>query len=65
MRAVFNAFRAESGLTYDQLAEATSVSRRTLLHISSGKYTGDLRTWLILARVWEVSLDDLFAPVWD
>ena len=65
MRAVFNDFRERSGMTYDELAEASGVSRRTLLHISSGKYAGDLKTWLILARVWGVRLDDLFARVWD
>lgn len=52
-------------MTYDDLAEASGISRRTLLHISSGKYVGDLRTWVVLARVWQVSLDELLAPVWD
>lgn len=65
MRAVFNAFRERSNMTYDELAEASGLSRRTLLHIAAGKYTGDLRTWLILAKVWGVSLDEVFDPVWD
>lgn len=65
MRLVFNDFRGRSGLTYDELAEASGISRRTLLHISSGKYVGDLRTWVVLAKVWGVSLDELIAPVWD
>jgi putative transcriptional regulator len=65
LRSVFNELRARSGMTYDQLAEASGISRRTLLHISSGTYTGDFRTWLVLARVWQISLDDLVAPVWD
>jgi putative transcriptional regulator len=64
MRATFNAHRLDSGMTYDELAEASGVSRRTLLNIGSGTYFGDLRTWLILARVWDVSLDELFAGVW-
>lgn len=51
-------------MTYDQLAEASGLSRRTLLNIASGTYVGDLETWLTLSRVWEVSLDELFAPVW-
>lgn len=64
LRNVFNEFRSRSGMTYDDLAEATGLSRRTLLHISSGTYSGDLRTWLILAHTWGVSLDELFTPVW-
>lgn len=65
LRHTFNAQRERSGMTYDDLAEASGISRRTLLHISSGKYVGDLRTWIILARVWEVSLDDLLGCVWE
>ena len=65
LRTVFNVRRAESGMTYDQLAAATGLSRRTLLNIGSGTYTGDLATWLVLSRVWNVSPNDLFQPVWD
>ncbi|MFQ6486134.1 helix-turn-helix transcriptional regulator [Brachybacterium epidermidis] len=65
LREVFNRYRAESGMTFDELAEATGISRRTLLNISSGTYHGDLSTWLVLARVWGASLDDMFAAVWE
>lgn len=51
-------------MTYDELAEATGLSRRTLLNIGTGTYHGDLRTWLILAKTWEVPLDDLLSNVW-
>lgn len=65
LRTVFNSRRRASGLTFDELAEASGVSRRTLLNISSGTFHGDLRTWLVLAQVWEVSLDELFDAVWN
>lgn len=65
LRQVFNVQRERSGMTYDDLAEASGISRRTLLHISSGKYVGDLRTWIVLTKVWGVSLDEVLAPVWD
>lgn len=65
MRSTFNTHRRNSGMTYDELAEASGLSRRTLLNIGSGTYVGDLRTWLILANVWGVSLDVLFEGVWD
>lgn len=51
LRQIFNRYRAESGLTYEALAERSGVSCQTLLNISSGKYYGDLRTWLRLARL--------------
>lgn len=64
MRAVFNTRRVASGMTFEELAEASQVSRRTLLNVSAGNYHGDLRTWLMLAKVWGVSLDELFEAVW-
>ncbi|MDO5619749.1 helix-turn-helix transcriptional regulator [Kocuria sp.] len=64
LRHVFNDYRARSNMTYDDLAEATGISRRTLLNISSGTYNGDLRTWLILSRVWGTPLDAMMAPLW-
>lgn len=60
----FKVHKANSGLTYDQLAEATGLARQTLLNISAGRTYGDLRTWLILAKTWGVTLDTLCAAVW-
>lgn len=65
LRVVFNQERAARELTYEQLAERSGLSRQTLLNISSGKYNGDLRTWLLLAKAFDRSLDDLLAPVWE
>lgn len=64
LRDVFIDRRAAAGQTYEELAEASGVSRQTLLNISAGRYNGDLRTWLLLSHAWRVGLDDLVAPVW-
>lgn len=64
LRQAFTDLRKRSGMTYDELAEATGLSRRTLLNIGAGTYHGDLRTWLILARALHVSLDETLGPVW-
>lgn len=64
LAAAFKVHKANSGMTYDQLAEATGLSRQTLLNIAAGRTYGDLRTWLILTRVWEISLDKLNPRVW-
>ncbi|ODA89870.1 hypothetical protein ATY41_12055 [Leifsonia xyli subsp. xyli] len=62
---MLNDRRHSTGLTFEQLAERSGISRQTLLNISSGKYNGDLRTWLRLSKAFEVSQDDLLAPVWS
>ncbi len=65
VRDVFVAAKAESGMSYDALAASTGLARQTLVNIASGRFRGDLRTWLLLSRAWERSLDDLFDPLWD
>lgn len=52
-------------MTFDQLADATGLARQTLLNLSAGRVYGDLRTWAILAKTWDVALDDLIAPIWE
>ena len=65
LREIFNAKRIENDQTFDQLVEKTGLARQTLLNLSSGRYRGDLRTWVILAKVWNEPLDTLLAPIWD
>ncbi|WP_231635280.1 helix-turn-helix transcriptional regulator [Luteipulveratus halotolerans] len=64
LREVFLSERGRHHQTYEELADATGLARQTLLNIASGKYHGDLRTWLLLAKTWGVTLDTLLAPVW-
>ncbi|GAT86059.1 transcription regulator [Paenarthrobacter nicotinovorans] len=40
------------------------MGRQTLLKISAGRSNGDLRTWMKLAKVFGVGMDELLAPVW-
>ena len=54
----------QAPLRVETLAEASGISRQTLLNLSSGKYYGDLRTWLRLSRAFSVGLDALLADVW-
>ena len=65
LRVIFNRYREQSGMTFEQLAECSGISRQTLLNISSGKYNGDLRTWLKLARSFDVELGRLLSDVWS
>lgn len=61
----FQAQRERSGMTFDELVEATGLARQTLFNLSAGRFHGDLKTWAILARAWGVSLDELIAPIWE
>ncbi|MCS3442215.1 putative transcriptional regulator [Microbacterium phyllosphaerae] len=51
-------------MTFEQLAEASGISRQTQLNISSGKYNGDMRTWLKLSRAFGLTIDELVGDVW-
>ncbi len=63
LREVFNAHRAASGLTFEQLAEASGVSRQTLLRLSAGQARGEVVTWMRLSIAFQVSMDELLGPV--
>jgi len=65
LRDVFRAQRQAHHQTFEDLADASGLARQTLLNLSAGRYNGDLRTWAILARTWEISLDVLIAPIWE
>lgn len=65
LRAIFVRQRDAAGLTYEELAERSGLSRQTLLNLASGKYHGDLRTWMLLARAFDTDLDSLLAPTWE
>lgn len=64
LRVAFNRARHEAGLTFDQLAERSGVSRQTLINLSQGRHYGDLKTWLKLSASFGIGLDELLAPVW-
>jgi putative transcriptional regulator len=53
------------GMTIEQLAEHSGVSRQTILNLGAGRHHGDLKTWLKLSRALEIGLDELLAPVWE
>lgn len=65
LRFIISRARVKAGMTVEQLAEASGMSRQTVLNLGSGKYKGDLRTWLKVSRALGVSLDELLAPVWE
>ncbi|MEZ2392069.1 helix-turn-helix transcriptional regulator [bacterium RCC_150] len=65
LRHILNRRRAQAGLTLEQLAETSGVSRQTLLNLSSGRHYGDLKTWLKLSNAFGVDIGELLNDVWD
>lgn len=52
--------RAGSGLTQEELAEKVGVTRQTIGLIENNKYNPTIKLCLMLARVTEKRLDELF-----
>lgn len=52
--------RVEKDLTQEELANLTGVTRQTIGLIEAGKYNPTLKLCLLLAKVTEKNLDDLF-----
>jgi len=50
-------------MTQQALAERTGVSRQTIIAIESGKYTPSLVLGIRIARVFGVSVEDVFELV--
>lgn len=51
--------RAARGWSYDQLAEQTGLSRRTLIEIEQGRTVGTLATWHALAHAFDMPVGHL------
>lgn len=51
--------RQERGWSYDELAERSGVSRRTLIEMEHGQSNGRLESWFRIAEAFKVPLGDL------
>jgi putative transcriptional regulator len=54
--------RGQAGLTQADLAAALGVSRQTVISIESGRYMPSLPLAFRIAKLFEVSLEQLFEP---
>lgn len=57
--------RAERGWSYDELAERTGLSRRTLIEIEQGRTFGTLATWHALAHAFGIPLGAMIDSLCD
>ena len=60
LRQLLSTRRGNLGLTYDDLAEMSGVSRRTIIAVETGTSPGSMETWFRLANALAVGFDDLF-----
>ncbi|MGF6821881.1 putative transcriptional regulator [Microbacterium sp. ZKA21] len=59
LRLMLARLRNERGWSYDELAERSGVSRRTLIEMEHGQSNGRLESWFRVAEAFEVPLGDL------
>lgn len=52
--------RKKAGYTQEELADATGVSRQTIISIERGRYIPSLPLALRISRFFECSMDDMF-----
>lgn len=54
-------FRAQHGLTQEELAEKIGVSRQTVVAIEKGKYLPTLGLAFSIAKIFGTTVDNLFS----
>lgn len=59
LRLTLARLRGDRGWSYDELAEHSGVSRRTLIEMEHGQSNGRLESWFRVAEAFKVALGDL------
>lgn len=54
-------FRAKNNMSQDELANRVGVRRETIIHLEKGKYNPSLKLAYDIAKVLNVSIDELFS----
>ncbi len=53
-------YREKTGLKQSQLAELVHVRRETIVHLENGRYNPSLKLAMDIAKVFHVSVEELF-----
>ncbi|MDO4615472.1 MAG: helix-turn-helix transcriptional regulator [Lachnospiraceae bacterium] len=53
-------YRERAGLKQDELAEKVGARRETILHLEKGKYNPSLKLAMDIAKVFNVTVEELF-----
>ena len=54
-------YREKAGYKQSELAEMVGARRETIVHLENGKYNPSLKLAIDIAKVFEVTVEDLFA----
>lgn len=60
MKNKVKGYRIESSLTQEDLANKVNVSRQTIIAIESGRYLPSITLAFKLAKIFQVSIEDIF-----
>lgn len=58
-------YREKAGYKQSELAEMVGARRETIVHLENGKYNPSLKLAMDIAKVFHVTVEDLFAFVDD
>ena len=58
-------YREKAGLKQSELAEMVSARRETIVHLENGRYNPSLKLAMDIAKVFHVTVEDLFEFVDD
>ena len=58
-------YREKAGLKQSELAELVSARRETIVHLENGRYNTSLKLAMDIAKVFHVTVEDLFEFVDD
>ncbi len=53
-------YREKKGITQTELAKLTGVRRETIVHLENGRYNPSLKLAMDIAKVFGVSVEDIF-----
>lgn len=53
-------YRENAGLTQNELAEKVGARRETIVHLENGKYNPSLKLAMDIAKVFQVTVEEMF-----
>ena len=59
------AFREQTGMKQSELAEMVGSRRETIVHLENGKYNPSLKLAMDIAKVFDVTVEEMFEFVDD
>lgn len=65
LRTKVKEYREKAGLKQNELAKLVNVRRETIVHLENGRYNPSLKLAMDIAKVFHVSVEELFEFIED